>query len=246
MTNYKLIAIQIGEKLKYGSSINEINRIAGAIFSFKATSHPNDSITSRRAQLVYDWIMTLSDQPISEQEKENLLSKFLKELAPEFLLSKLSEGLDIVKKSDKEEKPLVNSNSVFVLMPFQEPFQTLYYNVIEPVVKSLNFSCSKADDNLKVGTVIDQILDSIKNSLLIIADATGKHPNVFYELGLAHCLNKEVLIIAQNEDDIPFDIAHIRHFKYKYEPNFDPLKSQFYEILKKNLEVNTNGKRSEL
>ncbi|QRF75441.1 hypothetical protein Thermo_00941 [Thermoplasmatales archaeon] len=34
MTNYKLIAIKLGDNLKYGSSVNEINRIAKAVFPF--------------------------------------------------------------------------------------------------------------------------------------------------------------------------------------------------------------------
>ena len=47
--NIELIAIQVGEALKYERSINEINRIANAVFKFAREDFPNDSITSKRS-----------------------------------------------------------------------------------------------------------------------------------------------------------------------------------------------------
>ena len=241
MTNYKLIAIKLGNSLKYGSSVNEINRFAQAVFSFTNMSHPNDSITSVRAQLVYDWVMTLGGQKISEPEKEKLLKKFIEELAPEFSVSKLSEGFDIVKKPQVKTTAKGDSKNVFVLMPFEDQFQTIYHNVIKPLIESLGYSVSKADQDLRIGSVIEQIQESIRNSFLIIADVSGKNSNVFYEIGFSHGLKREVLVITQNEDDIPFDISHIRHFKYAYNPNFEDLKLRFYPVFKKNLEAIANG-----
>lgn len=85
MVNFKLFAIRLGEKVKYEKSINEINRIANAIFDFDVVEHPNDNITSERAQLIYDWIMTLKEQSIDDQEKLHLLKEFEEELGPNTL-----------------------------------------------------------------------------------------------------------------------------------------------------------------
>ena len=41
-----------------------------------------------------------------------------------------------------------------------------------------------------------------------------KNANVFYELGVAHALGKEVILIAQHESDIPFDVVHYRYIVY--------------------------------
>ena len=57
--NIKLIAIQIGDAVKHKKSLNEINRVAEAVFGFPCQEFPNDSITSERAQSIYDWIMSL-------------------------------------------------------------------------------------------------------------------------------------------------------------------------------------------
>jgi uncharacterized protein (TIGR02391 family) len=83
--NLKLIATEIGDYIKYETSINEINRIAKAIFKFPRQEFPNESITSVRAQLVYDWILSLEDYDCSVSEKKELLVNFAERLHPKLL-----------------------------------------------------------------------------------------------------------------------------------------------------------------
>ena len=81
--NYSLIAVQIGDALKHEKSINEIDRIAGAIFPFRCENFPNNSITSSRAKLVYDWILSLARQKMEEDERNRLLRSFCDQLSGE-------------------------------------------------------------------------------------------------------------------------------------------------------------------
>ncbi len=81
--NFKRIAIELGEGLKYQTSLNEIGRMASVVFDFDVSPHPHLSITSSRSQTVYDWVMTLSEQPISEEKKSQLLKQFIDALTPE-------------------------------------------------------------------------------------------------------------------------------------------------------------------
>ena len=81
--NFKRIAIELGERLKYQTSLNEIGRMASTVFGFDVSPHPHTSITSSRSQTVYDWVMTLSEQPISEEKKSQLLKQFIDALTPE-------------------------------------------------------------------------------------------------------------------------------------------------------------------
>jgi len=83
MVNFRLIGIKLGEGLKYSTSINEINRIASAVFDFEVSSYPHESITSSRSQLIYDWVMSLAEQPIKEEKKLELLQKFINALTTE-------------------------------------------------------------------------------------------------------------------------------------------------------------------
>jgi len=49
---------------------------------------------------------------------------------------------------------------------------------------------------------------------VIVADVSGKNPNVNYELGLAHAFGKPAVIISQRAEDVPFDYRHLRVIIY--------------------------------
>ena len=63
---------------------------------------------------------------------------------------------------------------------------------------------------------MEDILREIGNSELILADVTGRNPNVFYELGIAHMVKNasRVLLVTQRVDDIPFNLRAYRHIVY--------------------------------
>jgi hypothetical protein len=54
----------------------------------------------------------------------------------------------------------------------------------------------------------------IDRSCVVICNCTGRNPNVFYEIGIAHTLGREVILITQIEGDIPFDLRHLRYVRY--------------------------------
>lgn len=80
--DYRLIAVRVGNLLKYDATINEINRVGGALFKFARQSFPNESITSQRAQLVHDWILTLGRQELGAEERNGLLVRFCTQITP--------------------------------------------------------------------------------------------------------------------------------------------------------------------
>lgn len=54
---------------------------------------------------------------------------------------------------------------------------------------------------------------------MLIAELTLRNPNVYYELGIAHALKKPVVLVCSNEEDVPFDLKHIRVIYYNiYDP----------------------------
>jgi len=64
---------------------------------------------------------------------------------------------------------------------------------------------------------MDDIVEAVRNSRIVVADLTCRDPNVFYETGICHALGKDVILITQDED-VPFDLKHIRHIFYEYTP----------------------------
>jgi hypothetical protein len=62
----------------------------------------------------------------------------------------------------------------------------------------------------------------IHKAKVLIAELTGKNPNVFYELGLAHADRKPVVFTSGAIDDVPFDLRHLRVITYEVrQPNWE-------------------------
>jgi uncharacterized protein (TIGR02391 family) len=81
--NYRLIAIKIGDLLKYETTINEINRSAQAIFKFQCEKFPNEAITSQRAKLINDWLLSLAKQEMNPEIRSQQLIQFCHSLVSE-------------------------------------------------------------------------------------------------------------------------------------------------------------------
>ncbi len=102
----------------------------------------------------------------------------------------------------------------FVLMPFKPSFNRLYRDKIKPTVEACGFKCLRADDLFSPTPILEDIWVQICKSKVILADVTGRNPNVFYEIGIAHTVGKPVIIITQDKADIPFDVSQFRYFLY--------------------------------
>ena len=114
---------------------------------------------------------------------------------------------------------LINQSLVFVLSPFEEPFNTIYQDHISPSVENIRgLSCLRADDIYDNRPIMDDIWRCTNEARLLIAELTGRNPNVFYETGIAHTVGKEVILITQSMVDVPFDLRHLRCIVYEYTP----------------------------
>jgi hypothetical protein len=102
----------------------------------------------------------------------------------------------------------------FVIMPFGGYFDAYYTEVIKPAVAQTGLKPIRADEVYGTGSLVEDIYRRIINSRICIADVTGRNPNVSYELGMAHALNKPVVIITQDISDVPFDYKHLRIVTY--------------------------------
>jgi hypothetical protein len=108
----------------------------------------------------------------------------------------------------KQERDLVS-----VMMPFNNEF-TPVLEALKSATASLEWRCVRADDIWENNAIIQDIVDIIAKARVVVCDCTGKNPNVFYEIGIAHSLGKEVILITQSENDIPFDLRHLRYIQY--------------------------------
>jgi nucleoside 2-deoxyribosyltransferase len=72
----------------------------------------------------------------------------------------------------------------------------------------------RGDDLFTPTDILEDIWQSINTADFVIADITGRNPNVLYEMGIAHTLAKPVLILSRQASDIPVDLATRRVILY--------------------------------
>jgi nucleoside 2-deoxyribosyltransferase len=103
---------------------------------------------------------------------------------------------------------------VFTLMPFSEAFNDIYKLGIKAACESAGAYCERIDEQIFNENILLRLYNQINKADLIVSDMTGRNPNVFYETGYAHALNKKVILLTQAADDIPFDLKHYPHIVY--------------------------------
>lgn len=110
----------------------------------------------------------------------------------------------------------IESLSCFVIMPFTDELDGVYQSIVKPAIEAEGFTVTRADDIRGNAAVMVDIWHSICRARFVVADLTARNPNVFYELGIAHTVGKDTIMIAQQEEaSIPFDISHIRRIRYR-------------------------------
>ncbi|HJR09018.1 MAG TPA: hypothetical protein VJ842_17295 [Pyrinomonadaceae bacterium] len=103
---------------------------------------------------------------------------------------------------------------VFVLMPFEASFDDTYALGIRPACEAAGAYCERVDEQIFHESILQRIYNQVSKADVIVADLTTRNPNVFYETGYAHALGKQVVLLTQNVDDIPFDLKHYPHIVY--------------------------------
>jgi hypothetical protein len=169
---------------------------------------------------------------IREEEVSQFINTFIQTLQSAQLLEEAGHGkyrvLDVTSPGDtstplgeQQIKKLAKGitvsadDSCFVMMPFADPVGGYYKSLYEPAIEKAKLRAIRADaDIYGTGKIVDQIWDGITSARVLVAELTGRNANVLYELGIAHALRKPVVLVCSNEDDVPFDLRHVRVIYY--------------------------------
>ena len=107
----------------------------------------------------------------------------------------------------------IEPSLVSAMMPFDAAFDAIY-DMLQRTAEKAGLRCRRADDIWENPAVIQDVVSLIDRSNVVICDCSGRNPNVFYEVGIAHTLGREVILITQSDADIPFDLRHLRYISY--------------------------------
>ena len=157
----------------------------------------------------------------------------------EILLTFLANRANVLKERVRDvgrpkifsvkEWPLPTLNHVAVMMPFDSTFDKVY-EAIRTACRELNLETRRVDEISGPTKITDDVFSSIVQSRFVIGDLSERNPNVLYEVGLAHGRNCEVIMITQNNADVPFDLDHIRFVRYL--PNNEGLEQLRVDLIR--------------
>lgn len=140
-------------------------------------------------------------------------------------------------KSSK--KGTVKKDVCFIIMPFGDWFDYYYETIYHPAIEAAGLKPRRADDLYRPSAIVHDIWALTQQAKVVLADLSGKNPNVFYELGLAHAIAKPAILVTESMEDVPFDLRALRVLVYdKNQPDWgDKLKSNIESSIKEVLDA---------
>jgi len=102
----------------------------------------------------------------------------------------------------------------FVIMSFDPVYDEVYKSAIEPALRSKKYKCIRADSEAGPGNIPSEIVKNIILADIIVADLSEPNPNVYYELGISHCVGNKTIGIAREGVTLPFDVSPFRVTMY--------------------------------
>lgn len=183
--NIRHIATHIGNRLKYDTTVNEIDRVGQSLLLISKESFPNDAITSMRAKSIFDWIMTLGKQSMNESERETRLVKFCMEISPESVKGEIAEflvnngcsyniayrdSLNDFFKRDFHENIIMHSKKLFL--------QGNYFHAVFESAKAYNLEVKEKSHSDKDGESLMMDAFGLKGSLKLNTGQTETERNV--------------------------------------------------------------------
>lgn len=130
------------------------------------------------------------------------------------LLESVAKALAVTLELQYKTSRLGKFIYAFVLMPFDHAFDDIYAYGIKRPIEALGIRCERVDEIQYVGGILEQVFKCIEKARFVVAEMTGRNPNVFYEVGYCHAIKKDVILCTQDANDLPFDLRGYNHIEY--------------------------------
>lgn len=237
--------------IKLSSLLNEVDEIEliTCLKSMRAGLRLK-RYTYSAINVIHDEGMVLGVSPPSQSDSISLTSE---DSRNEFFdnYKKVDDILDLIKVSpvsntgnlseyNRNIPTSYKPNTAFLIMriaPEDDSVQDFYDAYVECFAK-FGIKAIRADDIEHDEIITTRVMDEIKNSEYLLGDLTDQRPNVYYEVGFAHALRRNVILFKKKDSAVHFDLAAYNCLEYS---GIRELK----EKLIKRLEAMTNRKLPE-
>lgn len=127
-------------------------------------------------------------------------------------------------------KPVIfDEDSAFIVMRFStnDENDNAYKYGIKQALENLNIKCIRADNEISSGQLLEKIERNLEKSRFVIAKIDSDNLNVYFELGLAMGLDKDVLLVSEKDLvlQLPSDLRNWECLTYE-KGNYNELRSK--------------------
>lgn len=156
---------------------------------------------------------------ISTNELDEVRDLPLEERAGRLSLVIQSVTHSLSRQTPMTKIPTIDPMLCFVVMSFRDDdhnHNDSYEYGIKRVVEECGYKCARTTDQDYNSSIYDQIVLNIQKARFVIGNLTHARPNCYYEVGYAHAMGKDVILVAREEDkDIHFDVRHYNIIIYR-------------------------------
>jgi hypothetical protein len=105
---------------------------------------------------------------------------------------------------------MATSRDVFVVMSFSESAQYKdLYVAIQKACGQYGYVARRVDESNDRKRIIPEIIRGIRQAAFVVADVSEAKPNVYWELGLANGMDKELIMVGRKGTALPFDVNDV-------------------------------------
>ena len=138
-------------------------------------------------------------------------------------LVKSLEGVILV---DKQDQVFVISPIGDEGTPIRNRADVIADYIVTPIAKEFDLKVDRSDRDPTPGPITSSILRSLLDSRVVLADLTGRNPNVYYELCFAHSFGLPVVSLIDKAENLPFDLKNERVISLGDEGSIDMQKGE--------------------
>jgi hypothetical protein len=156
---------------------------------------------------------------------------------PQLAIDSVVKIVELV-RSEALGRPLIlDPSEIFVVMRFSKNDENdnAWKYGIKIGIEREGFKPSRADDHVESGQILEKVFRQITRSRLIIVKVDENNLNVYFELGLAMGLDKDVLLVSDSNLilNLPSDLKNWECLTYE-QGNYEQLAIKVAEFLRTN------------
>lgn len=122
-------------------------------------------------------------------------------------------------------------DACLICMPMEAYWSDTLWEHLKTTLGTLGYQAVRAD-SIYGDASMESVWQAINEAELILADMTYKNPDVFYKVGIAHTLGRQVLLLTQHERDIPQDFRQFPSIVYNNDlPGLFKMAEELKEVM---------------